>query len=64
MNPATVIFLNGVSSAGKTSIAKVLQQTLPEPYLQVQLDSFVEYLALYMPALTLLKPIFIDVEVG
>jgi chloramphenicol 3-O phosphotransferase len=40
MNPATVIFLNGVSSAGKTSIAKVLQQTLPEPYLHVQLDSF------------------------
>jgi chloramphenicol 3-O phosphotransferase len=38
--PATVIFLNGVSSAGKTSIAKVLQQTLPEPYLHVPLDSF------------------------
>ncbi len=40
MNPATVIFLNGVSSAGKTSIAEVLQRTLPEPYLHVQLDSF------------------------
>jgi chloramphenicol 3-O phosphotransferase len=40
MNPATVIFLNGVSSAGKTSIATVLQRTLPEPYLHVQLDSF------------------------
>lgn len=40
MNPVTVIFLNGVSSAGKTSIAKVLQRTLPDPYLHVQLDSF------------------------
>lgn len=40
MNAVTVIFLNGVSSAGKTSIANVLQQTLPDPYLHVQLDSF------------------------
>lgn len=40
MNPVTIIFLNGVSSAGKTSIAKVLQQTLPDPYLHVQLDDF------------------------
>lgn len=40
MNAATVVFLNGVSSAGKTSIAKVLQQMLSEPYLHVQLDSF------------------------
>ena len=40
MHPVTIIFLNGVSSSGKTSIAKVLQQTLTEPYLHVQLDSF------------------------
>src|SRR5215212_2310207 len=40
MHPVTIIFLNGVSSSGKTSIAKVLQQTLAEPYLHVQLDSF------------------------
>ena len=40
MNPVTIIFLNGVSSAGKTSIAKVLQETLPKPYLHMQLDSF------------------------
>jgi chloramphenicol 3-O phosphotransferase len=44
MNPATVIFLNGVSSAGKTSIAKILQRTLSEPYLHVQLDRFEEML--------------------
>jgi len=40
MHPVTIIFLNGVSSSGKTSIAKILQQTLPEPYLHVQLDNF------------------------
>lgn len=40
MLPITVIFLNGVSSSGKTSIAKILQQTLAAPYLHVQLDSF------------------------
>jgi chloramphenicol 3-O phosphotransferase len=40
MHPVTIIFLNGVSSSGKTSIAKILQQVLAEPYLHVQLDSF------------------------
>ena len=44
MHMPTVIFLNGVSSSGKTSIARVLQQTLPMPYLHVQLDSFEEML--------------------
>lgn len=36
----TIIFLNGVSSAGKTSLAKQLQARLEHPYLHVQLDSF------------------------
>jgi chloramphenicol 3-O phosphotransferase len=40
----TVIFLNGVSSSGKTTIARVLQATLPVPYLHVQLDSFEQML--------------------
>jgi chloramphenicol 3-O phosphotransferase len=40
MSSVTILFLNGVSSAGKTSIARVLQHTLPESYLHVQLDSF------------------------
>ena len=40
MHPVTVIFLNGVSSSGKTSIAKALQSRLPDPYLHMQLDSF------------------------
>lgn len=42
--PPTIIFLNGVSSSGKTSIARVLQQKLPAPYLHVQLDTFEEML--------------------
>jgi chloramphenicol 3-O phosphotransferase len=33
-----VIFLNGSTSAGKTSIGRVLQARLPEPYLQFGID--------------------------
>jgi chloramphenicol 3-O phosphotransferase len=40
MAPGKVIFLNGASSAGKTSLAKALQQILDEPYLHVALDTF------------------------
>lgn len=42
--PATIILLNGISSAGKTSISKVLQQTMNEPYLQVSIDAFEDML--------------------
>jgi chloramphenicol 3-O phosphotransferase len=35
-----VILLNGTSSAGKTSIAKALQQIMDAPYLHVPVDSF------------------------
>src|SRR5215472_8491782 len=34
-----VLFLNGASSAGKTSIGKSLQDTLSEPYLLLGLDT-------------------------
>jgi len=46
MNPGNVIFLSGVSSCGKTTLAKILQQRLgkEEPYLHVPLDSFIEML--------------------
>jgi chloramphenicol 3-O phosphotransferase len=40
MTPA-LILLNGVSSAGKTSIALELQRTVRIPYLHVALDSFI-----------------------
>ncbi|MGZ6390844.1 MAG: phosphotransferase-like protein [Ktedonobacterales bacterium] len=36
--------LNGISSAGKTSISKVLQQTMNDPYLQVSIDAFEDML--------------------
>lgn len=36
----TIILLNGTSSAGKTTIAKALQQIMEAPYLHVPVDSF------------------------
>ncbi|MEF2246492.1 chloramphenicol phosphotransferase CPT family protein [Paenibacillus sp. IITD108] len=36
----TVIFLNGTSSSGKTSISLELQQILDEPYLHISVDKF------------------------
>ena len=41
---ATIILLNGISSAGKTSISTVLQRAMNEPYLQVSIDSFEDML--------------------
>ena len=38
MNRPTTIFLNGTSSAGKTSIAKALQATMNDPYLYFSAD--------------------------
>lgn len=35
------IYLNGATSAGKSSIAQELQKLLEEPYLHVELDAFV-----------------------
>jgi chloramphenicol 3-O phosphotransferase len=36
----TIILLNGMSSAGKTTLAKSLQQMMDTPYLHVPVDSF------------------------
>jgi len=38
MNIPTILFLNGTSSAGKTSIAQALQATLEEPYVYFSAD--------------------------
>lgn len=35
-----IIFLNGTSSAGKTTLAHALQEVLPEPWLHVALDHY------------------------
>lgn len=37
----TVIILNGTSSAGKGTLARALQQALPEPYLCLGIDTFI-----------------------
>jgi chloramphenicol 3-O phosphotransferase len=45
---ARIVFLNGVGSAGKSSIAKALQTLTTEPFLLVAMDSFLEMLPLAM----------------
>src|SRR5215469_13242580 len=37
-----IIFLNGSSCSGKTSIARLLQERLPEPYFRMGCDDFSE----------------------
>jgi chloramphenicol 3-O phosphotransferase len=39
---STIILLNGVGSAGKSSLAKALQEILPAPFLHIQMDTFFE----------------------
>lgn len=39
-----IIVLNGVSSVGKTSVAKAIQHRAVQPFLHVQMDSFLEML--------------------
>lgn len=41
---ASIILLNGVGSAGKSSIARALQQITAAPFLHVQMDTFIEML--------------------
>jgi len=40
MKKGQIIFLNGTSSCGKTTIAKALQEKLAEPYMYVSVDDF------------------------
>jgi chloramphenicol 3-O phosphotransferase len=39
-----IVLLNGVGSAGKSSIAKALQAMTAEPFLHVEMDAFLEML--------------------
>lgn len=41
---AKIVLLNGVGSAGKSSIARALQGMIAEPYLHVEMDAFLEML--------------------
>ncbi len=38
---STIIFLNGTSSSGKTSLLKALQRQLPDPFLDMGIDRFI-----------------------
>src|SRR3712207_4586263 len=40
--PGTIILLNGTASAGKTSMARAIQQVFDTPYLHVGIDLFWE----------------------
>ena len=40
MEKGSIIILNGVSSAGKTTLAKVLQERLSHPYFHLDVDTF------------------------
>jgi chloramphenicol 3-O phosphotransferase len=44
MTAGTIILLNGASSSGKSSIARALQEQLPEPYLHLGIDAFLAML--------------------
>jgi chloramphenicol 3-O phosphotransferase len=39
--PAQIIYLNGPSSAGKSTLAKLLQAKLPAPYLHIGIDHLI-----------------------
>ena len=40
--PSRIIYLNGPSSAGKTTLALALQARLPEPFLRLSLDNLID----------------------
>lgn len=55
--PGTIIFLNGTSSAGKTSLLKAIQNIFEEPFLDAGLDKFIWML----PERYLEQPLWNDV---
>jgi chloramphenicol 3-O phosphotransferase len=57
MSAAKVIFINGTSSSGKTSILRALQAVLDEPYLEAGIDKFIWML----PERYLERPLWDDV---
>jgi chloramphenicol 3-O phosphotransferase len=45
MKKGNIIWLNGVSSSGKSSLTKELQKILPEPYFCIGQDTFTDIIA-------------------
>ena len=41
MDYGRIIFINGTSSSGKTSIVRALQDLLDKPYLEAGIDKFI-----------------------
>ena len=41
IRPGTIIILNGTTSAGKTSVLRILQEIMAEPYLDAGIDKFI-----------------------
>lgn len=54
---STIIFLNGTSSSGKTTLLKQLQKKLSDPYLDMGIDKFIWML----PSRFLERPLWDDV---
>lgn len=48
IDAARIILLNGVGSAGKTSLARALQAVTAEPYLHIQMDAFIDMLPAHL----------------
>lgn len=44
MEHGKIILISGTSSSGKSTLAKGLQKSLPDPFLHLQLDSYIEML--------------------
>ncbi len=42
--PCQIIYLNGPSSSGKTSLGKALQKILPEPFLLIGIDKIIGWM--------------------
>ena len=57
MPDGTIIFINGTSSSGKTSIVHALQDLLTEPYLEAGIDKFI----FMLPGRYLDRPLWDDV---
>jgi chloramphenicol 3-O phosphotransferase len=55
--PGTIIFVNGTSSSGKTSLVRALQSRLEQPYLDLGIDRFI----FALPGRYLDRPLWDDV---
>ena len=57
MKPGKIIFINGTSSSGKTSIVHAFQNSIPEMYIECGIDKFIWM----MPGRYLERPLWDDV---